>query len=62
MSKVEKDRLEYNQQIENIMNDCLKDPKALIDAEALASHISSVTESRVVEAKGKSGTDSNKSG
>lgn len=44
------------------MNDCLKDPKALLNAEALASHVSTATESQNVNAKHKSGTNSSKSG
>jgi hypothetical protein len=43
------------------MKDCLKDPKALLNAEALASHVSTATESNV-DAKHKSGTNSSKSG
>jgi hypothetical protein len=44
------------------MTECLKDPKALIDAEALASHVSVRSEAAGVDPKNKSGTNSSKSG
>lgn len=62
ISKVEKERLEYNNLIDSIMGECLKDPKALLNAEALASHVSTATDSQNVDPKNKSGTNSSKSG
>jgi hypothetical protein len=44
------------------MSECLKDPKALIDAEALASHVSVRSEAEGAAAKNKSGTNSSVSG
>lgn len=46
------------------MTECLKNPGALIDAEALASHVSVAgsTAANVDAAKGKSNTNSSKSG
>ena len=55
-------QINYDNSVNNILADRLKNPNCLIDAEALASHISIVTtKSGENSAANKSGTQSSKS-
>ena len=64
LSEAKKQQIQYQASIEEIMLDKLKNPNCLIDAEALASHISIVTtkSGENKAAVNKSGTNSSKSG
>ena len=61
VSEAERQKQDYNRFVENIMVECLKDPKALIDAEALASHVSVRSETADADGRNKSGPNSSKS-
>ena len=43
VSEAKKQQIQYTQMVEELIQDKLKNPNCLIDAEALASHISIVT-------------------
>jgi hypothetical protein len=61
LSDAVKLKQEYDKSIDSIMIEKLKTPNCLIDAEALASHVSIVTSKSNQEKVGKSGTTSGKS-
>jgi hypothetical protein len=64
VSEAKKQQLEYVTSIEDIMVDKLKNPNCLIDAEALASHISIVTtksgQNKPANQSGTTSSNSNK--
>jgi hypothetical protein len=43
ISEAKKQQIQYGQMVEDLITEKLKNPNCLIDAEALASHISIVT-------------------
>jgi hypothetical protein len=61
ISEAKKQQLQYGQMVEELIQEKLKNPHCLIDAEALASHISIVTSQSQAAGGSKTGGP-NKSG
>ena len=61
VSEAKKQQIQYLQLVDDIMTEKLKNPHCLIDAEALASHISIMT-TQSGQAPGGQGSKANKSG
>ena len=61
ISEAKKQQLQYGQMVEELIQEKLKNPNCLIDAEALASHVSIVTSQSQAVGGSKTGAQ-NKSG